>query len=47
MADLTPNVNVDAELARAIQQHHIHEVECVVPDITGIARGIGDRDNPA
>jgi glutamine synthetase len=22
-----------------LQQHHIHEVECVIPDMTGIARG--------
>jgi len=39
VANPIPSVSVDAELASAIQQHHIHEVECVVPDITGIARG--------
>ncbi len=26
-------------LADLIAEHHIHEVECVIPDITGIARG--------
>ena len=26
-------------IAQLIAQHHIHEVECVIPDMTGIARG--------
>ncbi|MEJ5999047.1 glutamine synthetase family protein [Paucibacter soli] len=26
-------------LRRLLAEHHIHEVECVIPDITGIARG--------
>lgn len=26
-------------IAKLLAEHHIHEVECVVPDITGIARG--------
>jgi len=27
------------ELQHFLSQHHIHEVECVIPDMTGIARG--------
>jgi len=27
------------DIAKLIAQHHIHEVECVIPDMTGIARG--------
>lgn len=30
---------MSTHIADLIQQHRIHEVECVVPDITGIARG--------
>ena len=26
-------------IAQFVQQHRIHEVECVIPDMTGIARG--------
>ena len=26
-------------LAHLLAEHHIHEVECVIPDMTGIARG--------
>ncbi len=30
---------MDARLTDFFTQHHIHEVECVIPDMTGIARG--------
>ena len=30
---------MDSELTRFLQEHRIHEVECVIPDMTGIARG--------
>jgi glutamine synthetase len=36
---LPPGSTLDPELVRKLQDHRIHEVECVVPDITGIARG--------
>ena len=30
---------MNESLARLITEHRIHEVECVIPDMTGIARG--------
>lgn len=30
---------MDSELQRFLQEHRIHEVECVIPDMTGMARG--------
>jgi glutamine synthetase len=30
---------MSSPIAQLLAQHHIHEVECVIPDMTGIARG--------
>ena len=30
---------MNESITQFLAQHHIHEVECVIPDMTGIARG--------
>ena len=30
---------MNESISQLLSQHHIHEVECVIPDMTGIARG--------
>ena len=30
---------MNEQLAAFIREHNIHEVECVIPDMTGMARG--------